>query len=64
MLAKGEALVHTRPVDRHVWLQVARGKVQANGYMMEQGDGAASSDDELFLISGNEQAEVFLFDLA
>jgi quercetin 2,3-dioxygenase len=64
LLEKGEKIIHTKPVDRHVWLQVARGKVQANGYMLEQGDGAASSDDDLFHISGNERAEVLLFDLA
>jgi redox-sensitive bicupin YhaK (pirin superfamily) len=63
LLEKGE-VVTAKPMDRHLWLQVARGKVEANGYLLEQGDGAAVSNEELVHIIGKERAEVLIFDLA
>ena len=40
------------------------GKFRQNGYTPEQGDGAASNDEDLLRIVGNEQADVLLFELA
>jgi redox-sensitive bicupin YhaK (pirin superfamily) len=64
LLEAGEGVVHQLPTGRHAWLQVVRGSVQANGHLLEQGDGAAVSDEYSLQIAGMEQAEILLFDLA
>lgn len=45
-------------------LTTARGKVLVNGHTLEQGDGAAVSEEDQLVITGIEKAEVLLFDLA
>lgn len=64
LLGTGEDIVYPIPTSRHVWLQVARGKVHVNGHTLEQGDGAAVSEEAQLVIKGLEKAEVLLFDLA
>jgi redox-sensitive bicupin YhaK (pirin superfamily) len=49
---------------RHAWVQVARGSVFLNGRKLEQGDGAALSEEPVVELSGGEGAEVIVFDLA
>lgn len=65
-LAAGEAL--RQPIDPHrfAWVQVARGSVSLNGRTLEEGDGAAvSQETELnFTGAGENGAEFLLFDLA
>lgn len=50
--------------DRYAWLQVAKGTVELNGEVLQQGDGAALSDEPKVTITGKEDAEILLFDLA
>jgi redox-sensitive bicupin YhaK (pirin superfamily) len=57
-------VTHEFGPGRHGWLQVARGAVELNGKKLEQGDGAAISDEKKLSIKGRENAEVLLFDLA
>ena len=64
ILEAGEELVHRIPAGRHVWLQVARGKVCVNGTELEQSDGAAISDEGQILVTGQKKSEILLFDLA
>jgi quercetin 2,3-dioxygenase len=64
LLKPGEEVVHEFGAGRHGWLQVARGGVMLNGKKLTQGDGAAISDEKKVNISGTEDAEVLLFDLA
>lgn len=64
ILEEGEELLHQIPAGRHVWLQVARGKVLVNGQALEQSDGAAVSEEDRILIVGQEKSEILLFDLA
>jgi len=64
LLKPGEEVTHEFGAGRHGWLQVARGAVELNGKRLAQGDGAAISDEEKVSISGAEDAEVLLFDLA
>ena len=64
VLAAGDEVVHTLAPGRHAWLQVARGAVTVNGEDLDQGDGAAVSNEERVAITGREAAEVLLFDLA
>jgi len=63
-LESGEEVVHEFGAGRHGWLQVARGAVELNGTKLDQGDGAAISDENKLSIKGTEDAEVLLFDLA
>ena len=49
---------------RHAWLQVARGAVTLNGQRLDQGDGAAMSDEPSLDVAASEDAEILVFDLA
>jgi len=64
LLAPGEEVTQPLGSRRHAWLQVAKGKVELNGRRLQQGDGAAVSDEKQLTIKATEAAEVLLFDLA
>jgi quercetin 2,3-dioxygenase len=64
LLKPDEEVTHQFGTGRHGWLQVARGRVQLNGKKLNQGDGAAISDETKLTIKATEDAEVLLFDLA
>ena len=64
VLEAGEAVSHGAKPGRHAWLHVARGAVDLNGHALEEGDGAAASDEERLDIAAREDAEILLFDLA
>lgn len=64
LLAPGETVAHTLGANRHAWLQVAKGEVELNGQKLNQGDGAAVSEESALTIKGTKDAEVLLFDLA
>jgi redox-sensitive bicupin YhaK (pirin superfamily) len=63
VLAPGEQVAHALAPERRAWLQVARGAVRLNGQRLEQGDGAAVSDEPTLTIEADEPAEALLFDL-
>jgi redox-sensitive bicupin YhaK (pirin superfamily) len=63
-LRPGKQVEHKLAPNRHAWVQVARGSVTVNGQQLEQGDGAVISGEETVTITGDEQAEILLFDLA
>jgi len=64
LLEPGDSVDHKLTSGRHAWLQVAKGSIDLNGKRLNQGDGAAISEEEKLQIKGNESAEVLLFDLA
>jgi redox-sensitive bicupin YhaK (pirin superfamily) len=64
LLKPGEEVAHEFGKGRHGWLQVARGVVELNGEKLNQGDGAAISEEKKLNIKGADDAEVLLFDLA
>jgi redox-sensitive bicupin YhaK (pirin superfamily) len=51
-------------LNRHAWVQVARGKLRINGQELAEGDGAAISEETLLRVEGIDDAEVLIFDLA
>ena len=53
---------HTLAAGRHAWVQVVRGSVALNGVKLEEGDGAAVSDEREVGLAGS--GELLLFDLA
>ncbi|HLL73772.1 MAG TPA: pirin family protein [Pyrinomonadaceae bacterium] len=64
LLEDNAGVSHELRPGRHAWLQVARGAVELNGReKLEQGDGAAVSDEGRLTITGRGPAEVLLFDL-
>lgn len=65
-LPQGETLKYSLAPGRFGWVQVARGSACINGKALEQGDGAAVSDESELSLAGNapEGAEFLLFDLA
>ena len=64
LLKPGEEVTHELAKGRYGWLQVVRGAVELNGNKLNQGDGAAISDEKNLTIKGAGDAEVLLFDLA
>lgn len=64
LLKPGDEVSHEFAAGRYGWLQVARGAVELNGVKLNQGDGAAISEERSLTIKGKEDAEVLLFDLA
>jgi redox-sensitive bicupin YhaK (pirin superfamily) len=63
-LPQGATLNKTLDAGRHGWVQVARGGVLLNGVALEQGDGAAISDESRLEFSSPAGAELIFFDLA
>ena len=57
-LEPGDSVDHKLTSGRHAWLQVAKGSIDLNGKRLNQGDGAAISEEEKLQIKGNESAEV------
>jgi redox-sensitive bicupin YhaK (pirin superfamily) len=62
-LAAGDTRVHELAPARHAWLHVARGSLTLNGHALEEGDGAAVSDEPRVELQGTGDAELLLFDL-
>jgi len=63
-LDKGQAVTHAIRPDRHVWIQMARGKASVNGKPVAEGDGVAITDEANVEIVGVDGAELLLFDLS
>ena len=63
LLQAGQEVKHELGEGRYAWLQVAKGAVELNGHSLNQGDGAAISDEQRLTVKGTEDAEVLLFDL-
>jgi redox-sensitive bicupin YhaK (pirin superfamily) len=56
--------VHDLRPGRHAWIQVATGQVTVNGHLLEEGDGAAVTDESRLLLHTDAPAQALLFDLA
>jgi quercetin 2,3-dioxygenase len=64
ILSGGAKLEQPVAPGRQAWLQVVRGSVDANGYRLDAGDGAAVHDESvLALKSDADSTEILLFDL-
>ncbi len=64
ILAKGETVSHSLAENRHAWIQIVEGLLEINGEFLNQGDGAAVSDEKLLEINALEdETEFLLFDL-
>jgi redox-sensitive bicupin YhaK (pirin superfamily) len=63
VIEAGREVIYPLAEGRRAWLQVARGRVSMNGQTLEQGDGAALTDERALTVAGKERAEIILFDL-
>ena len=63
LLQPGQEVKHELGKGRYAWLQIAKGAVELNGHSLNQGDGAAISDEQRLTVKATEDAEVLLFDL-
>ena len=63
VLPKGEKLDYSLGAGHQAWVQVGRGRVTLNGSLLEAGDGAAISREEVVNLAANDPSEVLLFDL-
>lgn len=59
----GETLNYPIAANRKIYLHVARGSVQANGYALAAGDALMYTDEAEVELSGAKEAEVLLFDM-
>jgi redox-sensitive bicupin YhaK (pirin superfamily) len=64
ILDAGAAVQHPLGANRYAWLQVARGAISLNEMELQQGDGAAVSNETYLKIVAQESTEIMLFDLA
>ncbi len=64
LLGKDDVVEHVIKPGRVGWLQVARGSVSLNGESLNEGDGVALRTSGLLRISGLDDAEALLFDMA
>lgn len=51
------------PAGHQAWLQVARGSIRLNGHLIEAGDGVATDEHSLEIVTP-DSAEALIFDLA
>lgn len=64
-LGPRDTVQHPLATGRHAWVQVMRGQAWLNGQLLDEGDGAAVSDERLVSVAGpaGGRGEVLLFDL-
>lgn len=63
VLEKNKVIEYSIKQGRFAWLQVVRGSVKVNSLILEEGDGAAVSDEKKISILAREESEFLLFDL-
>jgi hypothetical protein len=63
VLESGVSVEHPVAAGRSAWVQVAKGKVAVNDLALEEGDGAAMSQEAAVRIVAVEPSEVLVFDL-
>jgi redox-sensitive bicupin YhaK (pirin superfamily) len=64
VLDRGTVFAHPLAPGRHAWVQMIVGDVRIGGTRLEQGDGAAVSDEASLEIAVDAPSELLLFDLA
>lgn len=62
-LGEGKEATLALAKGRHAWIQMVKGNVDVNDVSLEQGDGAAISNEEQIAFKANEESEFLVFDL-
>ncbi len=63
LLSPGQRVEHTLAKNRYAWVQVARGRIELEGNMLDAGDGAAIRGPGTLPITALDDSELLLFDL-
>jgi len=64
LLGHGDTVTHTLASGRKAYVHVALGALKVNGTLLNAGDGMKISDESGVTLTGADNAEVLLFDLA
>lgn len=64
LLDDGQPLEYAAQADRHLWIQLVKGRLSVNGIDLEAGDGAALSDEKTVTFLAADSSEFLIFDLA
>lgn len=64
ILSAGETVTHALAPNRQVWVQVVRGSAIVNGTALKAGDAAAIRAEQTLELTGQDAAELLVFDLA
>jgi redox-sensitive bicupin YhaK (pirin superfamily) len=64
LLEAGRSLEYSAQADRHLWIQLIKGRLNVNNTEIEAGDGAALSDEGNITLLAAENSEFLIFDLA
>ncbi len=64
LLSPGKAVTHAIAPGRGIYVQVVNGAVDLNGHPMNAGDGAQIEEERSITLTGKEEAELLIFDLA
>ncbi|HYT49956.1 MAG TPA: pirin family protein [Pyrinomonadaceae bacterium] len=64
LLDPNDSVTHRFGASRHGWLQVARGTLMIGDLQLNQGDGAAISNESEIEIAALDRAELLIFDLS
>ena len=63
-LDASQSVVYSARPNRHLWVQVVRGRIKLDDRLLVAGDGAAITQAESIELAAIENAELLLFDLA
>jgi len=64
ILEPGAEIIQAFNPDRHLWVQVIKGRLTLNDENLETGDGAAIKNADQLHFVGIDQSEILVFDLA
>jgi redox-sensitive bicupin YhaK (pirin superfamily) len=62
-LATGDSLQHSIAADRHAWVQVIDGELEANGNRLTAGDALAVSEADSLTLAAIKPSDFLVFDL-
>jgi len=62
-MAEGEQVEYKIANGRHAWVQITKGTIQVNNIELNEGDGAAISEEELLNIESKSDSEFLIIDL-
>ena len=64
LLGPGDTVTHELAAGRGAWVQIVRGRVRLGSIELAEGDGAAVEEQQRLELTGVEDAEVLMFDVA
>ncbi len=64
LLSDNDSVTHEIPTGRHAWIHIARGTIDVDGETLRAGDAVGISEEASVTLTGIDDAEVLVFDLA